>query len=800
MANPFIQFVASAEIPYLDLESCPIDEKNGWLKDATEILKFLVRLENNNHSYNVHLAITPLFYELMTLPGYKDEFSTYLQHETDIASQVIQQWNLWEQDIIIAVRHLMNAGKLELLASPVTSAIMPMLSTSVGIRAHIHAGMAIMKKHFGTHTKGFWFPRGMYEPGLDLFLELEGILYSFLPKETVRLANPSPVYGEWKPVTSPHNIHFFPVSEGDTSIIDVLTQLFLNWKDAPLNECEDAVVTVNIDIGSMCNPFAGLHSSLFESMTIEPLQVEDYLNSHSLEIVHLCSSFFTSNQYSVVDYGNASLWKLAGEIERELERLLFHTPTEESSFEYLMTEWLIFTGMLSNSSKVSPVENIVQSFQHLKRVMINGNDKNVCRIEEFQKYPFKLAHSNNVISNNVKIDIPKKDSLIILMLTWEFPPNIMGGLASHTYGVSSSLVEAGCEVHIMTAWRQGLLAYEVVNGVHIHRVSPLNEAENDFKLWIGGLNLAMASIAMQLAKEIKFDIVHAHDWLVGAVAASLAELLSIPLFTTIHATEYGRNNGIYTELQQFIHEKEQQLIKKSQQLIVCSDYMRNELVSLFVADQQQIAVIPNGIQSKPTNISMDKLIATYPFFPVKKMVFSLGRIVKEKGFMTLIEAAILAREEELDIYFVIAGKGPMLETYRRMITEYQLENYLFLIGFIQEEQRDALFSLCDIAVFPSLYEPFGIVALEALALGKPTIVSETGGLKGIIKHMQTGLLMEPGNANQLLEHVSFLLENQQEAKVMGERGKKVVESLYSWKRIAEDTKRLIEDVLLINRI
>lgn len=553
MANPFIQFVASAEIPFLDLDSCSIDEKNGWLKDAAEILKFLVGLENNNHSYNVHLS-TPLFYELMTLPVYKDKLSTY------------------------------------------------------------------------------------------------------------------------------------------------------------------------------------------------------------------------------------------------------HRFTEESSYVYLMTEWLMFTGLLSSSRKAGLGEYFIISFQQMKNDMINGNDKKICRIDELQKYPFKLTQSYNEVSNNIKTDIPKKPSLKILMLTWEFPPNIVGGLASHTYGISSSLVDTGCEVHIMTAWRQGLLTYELVNGVHIHRVRPLNEAENDFKLWIGGLNLAMANRSMQLAKEINFDIVHAHDWLVGAVGVSLAELLSIPLFTTIHATEYGRNNGIYTELQQFIHEKEQQLIVKSQQVIVCSDYMRNELVSLFVADEQKIAVIPNGVQTKPANTPKDELLASYPLFPNKKMVFSLGRIVKEKGFKTIIEAALLAREKELDIYFVIAGKGPMLETYRRMITEYQIENHLFLLGYIHEEQRNALFSFCDIAVFPSLYEPFGIVALEALALGKPTIVSETGGLKGIIKHMQTGLLMEPGNANQLLEQVVFLLENQEKAKEMGEMGKKAVESLYSWKRIAEDTKRLIEDVLLINKI
>jgi glycosyltransferase involved in cell wall biosynthesis len=458
-----------------------------------------------------------------------------------------------------------------------------------------------------------------------------------------------------------------------------------------------------------------------------------------------------------------------------------------------MTDWMLLTGMLSSSPITRMGENYLRSFESIESLFLSGRGL----LPAGERHPFTLPISISEEGTEVRNSKPVQ-RLKILMLTWEFPPNIVGGLARHTYGLSSSLAESDCEVHVITALQIGLPAYEMAHGVHIHRVKPLNEADDDFIFWIAGLNLAMANKAKQLSGENQFDMIHAHDWLVAGAGIVLKDYLSIPLLTTIHATEYGRNNGIHTELQRFIHEKERQLIEKSNQLIVCSNYMKDELLSVFGVPEHRLAVIPNGIEwLQPIHNGTE---FPMPFFPQKKMVFSVGRIVKEKGFETIIEAAIVAREKNLGIYFVIAGKGPMLETYRHKIKEHQLEDYLFFPGFIQDEQRDEFFSLCDIAVFPSLYEPFGIVALEAMIHGKPTIVSETGGLKGIIKHLQTGLLMEPGNANQLLDHVIFLLENKAEADRMAERGKGIVESLYSWKRIARDTKRLMDDVILLNKV
>lgn len=404
------------------------------------------------------------------------------------------------------------------------------------------------------------------------------------------------------------------------------------------------------------------------------------------------------------------------------------------------------------------------------------------------------------MDDKVTTEITQKHSydwqLKILILTWEFPPNVVGGLSRHVHGLSVHLAEQGHEVHVVTAGNGALSAYEILNGVHVHRVTPLNNHDDHFLSWIAGLNLAMSFKGEILAEDIKFDIVHAHDWLVGTAAIALKEVLSIPLLSTIHATEHGRNNGIHTDMQRFIHEKELQLIKESDQVIVCSNYMREELLANFHLSDKKMTIIPNGIDQSDVKVDSNNI---YPFIKNRKYIFSVGRIVEEKGFETLIEAAQAAKDRGQDIYFVIAGKGPMLERYRKMVTEKQLDHYIAFIGYVTDEQRNALIANSEIAVFPSLYEPFGIVALEAMILAKPTIVSETGGLKGIVMDRQTGLLMVPGDSESLLNNIDFLLQNPQTAKEIGIKGMKIVKSLYGWKRIASQTVNVIEDTLLHKR-
>jgi glycogen synthase len=383
--------------------------------------------------------------------------------------------------------------------------------------------------------------------------------------------------------------------------------------------------------------------------------------------------------------------------------------------------------------------------------------------------------------------------LKILIHCWEYPPNVVGGLSRHVYGLSGQYAEMGHEIHVLTAGNGCLPIFEIINGVKVHRVVPLNYDDDNFLTWIAGLNLAFAFKAEKLAEEVTFDIIHAHDWLVGSSAIILKEILGIPLLSTIHATEHGRHNGIHTEIQKFIDNKEKQLMVESDQLIVCSDFMREQLLSVFQVPVEKISVIANGIEQVDTTVEPEEI---FPNIKNKKYVFSVGRMVKEKGFETLIEVAKLLKETGVNIFIIIAGKGPMLEGYRKIVTEHELGQYIAFIGYVTELERNSLLARCEMAVFPSLYEPFGIVALESMILGRPTIVSNTGGLKGIVNHLLTGLLMIPGDANSLLDNIQWLLQNPEKATEIGKNGRQIVISLYGWKRIALQTVRVIEDTVI----
>ncbi|MBS4191296.1 glycosyltransferase [Bacillus sp. FJAT-49705] len=389
----------------------------------------------------------------------------------------------------------------------------------------------------------------------------------------------------------------------------------------------------------------------------------------------------------------------------------------------------------------------------------------------------------------------------ILLLTWEYPPYIIGGLSRHVHGLAGGLHKKDYEVHVITANPNHQIQEEFSDGIHIYRVNPLLEKDNDFLSWIGGLNLAMIQKVMELSKIHHFSLIHAHDWLVGACGLTLKEFIAAPLVVTIHATEFGRNNGIYNELQRFIYEKEQQLIHHTKHLIVCSTYMKKELHHVFsMKKDKRIWTIPNGIEEKGHKGITKEVLSAIPIQKNKRLIFSVGRIVKEKGFDTLIEAAYKLHLIYPDLYFIIAGKGPMLNEYRNKVIEKCLQDVVFFIGFVTDEQKNALFSNCTIAVFPSRYEPFGIVAIESLSKGIPTIASNTGGLKEIIQHEVNGLLMEAGNSDSLLEQVVTYLENESKARKIGSNGRKMVESVFSWERIAKETNKVYKEAIINNKV
>lgn len=387
--------------------------------------------------------------------------------------------------------------------------------------------------------------------------------------------------------------------------------------------------------------------------------------------------------------------------------------------------------------------------------------------------------------------------LTILMLSWEFPPHIVGGLARHVYDLSRHLSTHGLSIHVVTTSPEAAPEYEVIEAIHVHRVRVEDVKSTHFLKWVRELNIKLAVKSLEIMDQFAIHFIHAHDWLVGEAAISLKTIRRKPLIVTIHATEYGRNHGLNTQTNHLIHDKEQKLVEEANRVIVCSDYMKKEVESLFSVDQNKIAVLPNGVDSTQFEIVGETLsVNEFIGRTYSHLFFSIGRMVKEKGFDMIIDAAPHVIGRYPSSLFLIAGEGPLLNHYQTTITERGLDQHIKLIGFINDQVRNELYQKCYLTLFPSTYEPFGIVALEGMVNGKPTIVSDTGGLTSIIEDRITGYKIKPGDVNDFTEKILYLIENEDMALRIGNNAKERVKSMFNWHKIAEDTSRLYKELLL----
>ncbi|MEW9668271.1 1,4-alpha-glucan branching protein domain-containing protein [Ammoniphilus sp. 3BR4] len=379
--------------------------------------------------------------------------------------------------------------------------------------------------------------------------------------------------------------------------------------------------------------------------------------------------------------------------------------------------------------------------------------------------------------------------LKILMLSWEYPPMMVGGLSRAVYDLSRKMVELGVEVHVLTSHVEGYPSYEVNQGVHVHRVRTYQAKEVDFMGWIFQLNLAMIDYAKTLInKYVRFDLIHAHDWLVCQASKTLKHHFGIPLVSTIHATEHGRNQGIYTDLQRKIHHLEWQLTYESWRVIGCSRYMEKEIRELFELPADKLDIIPNGVDPALVQIGApDGELRSRFASPEEKIVFFVGRLVREKGVQLLLESVPEILSHCPEAKFVIGGKGPMLDELRRQSDEMGLSHKVLFAGFIPDETRNQLLHMASATVFPSLYEPFGIVALEAMAAGTPVIVSDVGGMSEIVEHGVDGLKVIPGDSHSLAVQIAACLNNEELSERIKKKAVQKIEQLYQWDLIAQQT-------------
>lgn len=377
----------------------------------------------------------------------------------------------------------------------------------------------------------------------------------------------------------------------------------------------------------------------------------------------------------------------------------------------------------------------------------------------------------------------------ILMLTWEYPPRIVGGIARVVNDLSKRLIKDGHDVCVVT-YREGSAPYyENDKGVHVYRVDNYMINPNNFIDWIMQLNFNMvAKVNELIAKGEKFDVIHAHDWLVAYAAKTLKNSYDLPLVSTIHATEAGRNGGIHDEVQRYINDTEWMLTYESSEVIVNSKFMKNDLQRLFGLPYEKINVVANGINSTAySGVEKDYDFRRQYAADNEKIILFMGRLVYEKGVQHLISAMPKILENYHDAKLVIAGKGGMLDELKAQVEAMGLGQKVYFTGYLNAKQVSKMYKCADISVFPSTYEPFGIVALEAMLAGVPTVVSDVGGLNEIVEHGVDGMKSYAGNPNSLADSILELLFNPQLCESISKKAKTKVKNEYSWTKIAQDT-------------
>lgn len=385
----------------------------------------------------------------------------------------------------------------------------------------------------------------------------------------------------------------------------------------------------------------------------------------------------------------------------------------------------------------------------------------------------------------------------VIMLSWEFPPITVGGLSRHVYDLSCELAKQGVEIHIVTSSVQHLPSYEKMKEIHVHRCLTNQKKTIHFMDWVLQLNIEMTErVKALVARGVTFDLIHAHDWMVSYAARMLKQELDLPLIATIHATEHGRNQGIHTELQAKISEQEWRLMYDADRVICCSYFMKSELEKIFQVPAEKVDVVYNGIETSNVQHLNDRSFSSPEWLDTEdQIILFIGRMVREKGVSTLIDSFSHLSSMFPSAKLVVAGKGPMLCEWKEKAKRLKLADRIVFPGFIDDATRNMLLTRAVVCVFPSYYEPFGIVALEAMASRVPVIVSNTGGFREIIHDGQDGLMAEPGNVKDLARALKRMLSSVELRKLLAERGYRKAVSQFDWGHIAKHTLQIYESVI-----
>jgi glycogen synthase len=381
----------------------------------------------------------------------------------------------------------------------------------------------------------------------------------------------------------------------------------------------------------------------------------------------------------------------------------------------------------------------------------------------------------------------------VLLVSWEYPPVIEGGLGRHVRKLSEHLVRDGVEMHVLTRGGGHLPVAEERHGVIVHRVAepPFPKDVKAFVRWVEAMNRDMRELGEDLCQRYAFDLVHSHDWLVAGAAEPLARGAGTPWLTTVHATEYGRHQGwVQNHPQSHIHAVERAMVRRADRVITCSRYMKSHVSTVFGVPPRRVTVIPNGIDPRDLEPVADDLPALRARFarPDQRLVLLVGRLVYEKGFHLALDALAPLVKRLGNVRFVVAGTGTAEAELKLQARRLGLTSHGSFLGWVGDDMLHSLYRVAEVVIVPSIYEPFGLVALEAMASGCVCVVADTGGLREVVPADGTAGLRFPSRDSEALGKVleRILADDSARARVVAEAREHVLK--FDWAEVSRRTR------------
>jgi glycogen(starch) synthase len=381
-------------------------------------------------------------------------------------------------------------------------------------------------------------------------------------------------------------------------------------------------------------------------------------------------------------------------------------------------------------------------------------------------------------------------------LTWEYPPRVVGGIARHCEGLAKALVHQGHDVHLFTLDFPGSPKYEEMDGIKVYRAAT-ELGHPNFLTWVLLFNHFLGKKMAEVSHQVNFDIMHVHDWLAAFSGISFKHYVKKPMVLTVHSTEVGRAQGLHSADSFSIDGIEWWATYEADKVIVCSQSMKSEICGHFNLPLEKVDIIPNAIDATQYQTSVDRgsVRQRYGVGWGEKMVLCVGRLVPQKGIEYFIRAIPSIASRFPEAKFIIVGEGWSRDALEAEALATGHREKIRFTGFVSDKEVVNLMTSADVLVVPSIYEPFGIVALEGMATGVPVVASQVGGLAEVIEHDRTGVFVYPRSPDSIAWGIGKVLSDLSYAKWLTGNAKDKLEKDYSWEAVARKTVEVYEELV-----